>query len=510
MRIRSSLKNLTFALGGQVIGLLVSFFARIVFIQVLGAEYLGLNGLFTNILTILSLVELGIGPAMTFSLYKPLANNNIDKVKSLMWLYKKAYISIGILLLILGISFTPFLEVFIKTIPNIPHIHVIFLLFVINSAISYFYSYKRSLIISDQKRYIATLYRYSFFVVLNIVQITVLFITQNFILFLICQIIATLAENIAISRKANKLYPYLVDRNVQTVDKSTLKEITKNVRAMIAHKLGGVVVTATDSLIISKFVGLVGVGLYSNYQLIINALNIITTQIFSSITASVGNLGATETDDKKKSIFNVVFFVNFWIYSFISICLMVLVNPFIKLWIGDDFVLQTNIVLIIIINFFLTGMRQGVLTFREALGLYWYDRHKPIFEAIINFVGSLILVNYFGMIGVFIGTTISTITTCFWVEPYVLYKYGFNSSVLPFFKKYLIYTFVTFITCLITLEVANYFQGETILNFIIRIFISIVIPNLFFLLIFFKTDEFKYLYKLGTKIILNNFKKTRL
>lgn len=507
MRTKSSIKNLFFAMTGQSAALIISFFSRIAFMQVLGTEYLGLNGLFTNILSILSLVELGIGPAMTFSLYKPLAENDTEKVKSLMRLYKKAYISIGIVILIFGIIITPFLEVFIKTNPNIPYIHLIFLLFVLNAAISYFYSYKRSLIISDQKRYIATIYRYSFFVLLNIIQIIVLYLTHDFILFLVCQIIATFVENIIVSKKADKLYPFLKEKTVRKLDKPTFSEITRNVRAMLAHRLGGVVVNSTDSLIISKFVGLVGVGLYFNYQLIINALNLITSQVFASITASVGNLGATEEEDKKRFIFNITFFINFWIYGFISICLVVLVNPFVELWIGKDYRLNINIVSIVIFNFYLTGMRKGVLTFRDALGIYWYDRHKPIFESIINLIVSLILVRELGMIGVFIGTTISTLTTSFWVEPYVLYKYGFKSSVIPFFSKYTLYTIVTVIACIITIIVTNMFYEVTIINFIIQLFICIVIPNIIFLLLFHRTDEFRYLYNLISKLVFKKIKR---
>ncbi|WP_374723703.1 lipopolysaccharide biosynthesis protein [Calidifontibacillus erzurumensis] len=500
MRTRSSIINLFFAISGQILGLLVSFFARLIFIQILGVEYLGLNGLFTNILSILALVELGIGPAIAYSLYKPLAEKDTEKIKALMRFYQKVYISIGLIILVLGAGFTPFLEVFINTVSDIPHIHFIFLLFVINTAVSYFYSYKRTLIISDQKRYIATIYRYSFFIGLNIVQMIVLYITRDFILFLVCQIIATLAENIMVSKKADQLYPYLREKDVQKVDKITLKEIRKNVRAMIAHKLGGVVVNTTDNLIISKFVGLVQVGLYSNYQLIINALNIITSQVFSSIVASVGNLGVTETDEKKRFIFHVILFMNFWIFSFITICLVVLMNPFIELWIGNEYVLPFSIVFVIIVNFYLTGMRRGVLTFRDALGVFWYDRHKPIFESIINLTTSLYLVQQFGMIGVFIGTTISTLTTCFWIEPYVLFKYGLKSSVIHFFKRYALYTTVTVVTCLITLGLTNVFKEVSLLNFLIQLTICLVVPNAVFFVLFYRTKEFKYLYN-----VLNNF-----
>ncbi|TJZ35599.1 sugar translocase [Priestia megaterium] len=500
MRTQSSIKNLIFAMAGQSIGLLVSFVARIAFVRVLSTEYLGLNGLFTTILSLLSLVELGVGPAMTFSLYKPLAEKDTEKVKSLMQLYKKAYTVIGIVVAILGASLAPFLHFFIKDIPDIPNIYLIYLLFVANSAISYFFSYKRSLIITDQKRYIATYYRYTFFTVLNIVQIIVLFSTKSFILFLSCQVIATVAENIFISKKADKLYPFLKEKTIQKLDKETTGSIFKNIRALVVHKLGGVVVNSTDNLIISRFVGLTWVGLYSNYFLVINALNLVIAQIFSSITASVGNLGVTETKEKTKSIFDVVFFLNFWIYGFCSIAFIAILNPFIQLWLGEKYLLSDSIVIMIVLNFYLTGMRQAVLTFKEAMGLFWYDRHKPIFESIINLCVSLILVKYLGMVGVFIGTTISTLTTCFWIEPYVLYKHGLKFPLLPFFLRYIFYMLITIITSILTLKVSELFYEVNFINFIFKVIICIVIPNIIFLIIFHKTTEFKFLYKL-----LNNF-----
>lgn len=506
MRVKSSLKNLVFALFGQFLGLIASFITRIFFIDILGTEYLGLNGLFSNILTILSLVELGIGPAIAFSLYKPIAEKDIESIKSLMKLFKKAYFTIGLLILILGICITPFLKSFIKNSTDIPNIKIIFILFVLNSAISYFFSYKRTLIISDQKRYIATFYRYLFFVLLHITQIFVLYLTKNYILFLICQILFTLTENIIVSRKADKLYPFLREKKVQNIDKETFSEISRNVRAMVAHKLGGVVVNTTDNIIISKYVGLVQVGLYSNYQLVLNALNIITGQIFTSITASVGNLGVTESNEKKKFIFQVVFLINFWIFSFISICLFVLINPFIEFWIGKEYVLNSTTVSVIILNFYLSGMRKSVLTFRDALGLFWYDRYKPIFESIINLFFSIYLVQYFGMVGVFIGTTISTLSTVFWIEPYVLYKYGFKTSVKSYFLRYSLYSFVTVITLLITSLVSNVFFENSLINILIKLIICLIIPNIIFLALFLKTKEFQYLYSLLDNFVLKKLK----
>jgi O-antigen/teichoic acid export membrane protein len=246
----------------------------------------------------LSLVELGIGAAIIFSLYKPLAENNIKKVRALMQLYKKSYNVIGLVIALLGICITPFLSFLIKEVPNVQNLNLIFILFVINSAISYFFAYKRNLIIADQHRYIATIYRYTFYSILNIFQIVFLYITKNYIIFLVLQITSTLLENICIAERADKMYPFLKEKGHEKLDNITMREIKKNTSAMILHKIGGVIVNSTDNILISMKVGIAWTGLYSNYQLIINALNTVIEQFFTAITASIGNLAATESKGK--------------------------------------------------------------------------------------------------------------------------------------------------------------------------------------------------------------------
>lgn len=510
MRTVSSIKNLIFAFGGQFLGIIISFIARIIFLQVLNSEYLGINGLFTNILTILSLAELGIGTAMNFSLYKPLAEQNKEKIKSLMYLYKKAYIIIGIIILVVGIAISPLLPFFINEMPDIPeNIYFIYILFVINTGISYFFSYKRALIVSDQKRYIATIYRYGFYFLLNVAQIICLLITRNYILFLVLQIIFTLLENIFVSIKANKMYPYLKEKNIDKLLKEETKEIKKNVFAMFFHKVGEIVVKSTDNIIISKFVSLSAVGLYSNYYLITNALNMIIGQVFTSIVASIGNLGATENKEKLKNIFNKVFFLNFWIFGFSAICLYILFNDFISLWLGAEYLLPESVMLVIVVSFCIEGMRKSVLDFRDALGIFWYDRYKPIFEVIINLIASIILVQKIGLAGVFVGTIISTLTTSFWVEPYVLYKYGFKMKLRDYFKQYLKYTIVTLLVAILTVFIINtLFTSVTILTFIGKLLLCIGIPNLCFILIFRKGEEFIY-YKDLMEGIINKIKNIK-
>ena len=297
-RTKRSIVNLITAFIGQIFGIIISFIVRMIFVNCLSSEYLGINGLFTNILTMLSLVELGVGSAMTYSLYKPIAEENIEKIKSLMHIYKIAYRIIGIIVLAIGIGFTPFYRCLINEIPNIPNLDLIYILFVVNTGVSYFYSYKRSLIICDQKKYITTLYKYGFYFLYNLAQIIVLLTTKNYILYLICQVISTIVENIAISKKADKMYPYLKEKNIEKLKKSEYKKIKKNVFAMMFHKIGGMIVNSTDNIILSKFVGITTVGIYSNYYMIINGLELIINQIFDAVIASVGNLGASENEKK--------------------------------------------------------------------------------------------------------------------------------------------------------------------------------------------------------------------
>ncbi len=481
---------------GQATGVMVSFIARYVFINTLGSVYLGISGLFTNILSILSLAELGVGAAIVYSLYKPLAEEDHLKVKALMNLYKKAYITIGIIIAVGGIIITPFLQFFVKDFHDISNLKFIFLLFVTNASISYFFAYKRSLIIADQKRYIATLYRYSFFVGLNIVQIVILLSWKNYILFLILQIIFTFMENLAVSKKADNIYPYIKTDSKVALDINTKREISKNVKAMVGHKVGGVIVNGTDNILIAKIFGVILVGVYSNYLLILNSINIIVSMLFQAVLSSIGNLAVSESKGKTREIFYSINLIGFWIYGLISICLSFLLIPFLNLWIGLEYTFSLGITIILIINFYINGMRKSVLTFRDAMGLFWYDRHKPYFEIILNLILSIVFAQRFGLVGVFLGTTLSTMIVCFWVEPYILFKYGFKSEVRPYFINYIkfflilsgTYISIWYVSSLIGLNITTWFQLIAFTVFLL-IFVNIV-----FLLLFRRTKEFKYLY----------------
>ena len=492
MRTSNSIKNLTYAFVGQFIGIIVSLIARIFFIKILSEEYLGLNSLFTNILTILSLTELGFGTAMCCQLYKPLSKNKKEEIKSLMQLYKKIYIFIGVSIIFLGILTIPIYPFFINDIPDISSLDVIYFLFVVNTAATYFFSYKKVLIISDQKRYISTFYRYLFYIILNILQIIILIITKNYIFYLLIQTILILIENLLVSRKADKIYPYLKETNIQKVSTKNKKEIAKNVKAMFYHKFGGTVLNSTDNIVISKVIGLTAVGLYSNYYLIINALNLIISQIFNSLIASIGSLDAEEDKDKMTTIFDRIFFLDFWIHIVCTICLIILLNPFIELWIGEKFLLNFFTVVILGVNFFIFGMRRTAMSFREATGNYFNDRFSPILESIINVIISLIMAKYLGIAGVFLGTIISSLSTNFWLEPLVVCRASLNKSIIEYFKTYFKYTIVGVFIAIITIFMSNFIQDGNYILFLLKAIICFTIPNIFLLLIFYRTENFKY------------------
>ena len=477
-RTDKSIKNIIYAIVGQFFGIGISLISRLVFVKILSSEYLGLSSLFTNILTILSLTEMGFGTAMAFELYKPIAKNDKEKIKSLMKLYKKIYIIIGISIIILGIITIPVYPNLINERPNIENLDLIYMLFVLNTAFSYFVAYKRLLIISDQNRYIATAYRYGFYIAMNVMQIIELVLFKNYILYLIIQVLFTLLENIGISIKANKMYPYLKDKEVKEVAKRDKKHLMQNVKALFFHRFGGVVLNSTDNIVISKVLGLNWVGLYSNYYLITNALNTILNQVFSSVVASIGNLNTSNTREKMTDTFNKIFFANVWIYAVVCSAFLVLINPFIEIWLGRDYIISFGTVIVLVVNYFVYGMRRPAMAFREATGNYRKDWYSPIIEAVINIFVSIVMAKYIGLAGVFIGTIISSLCTNFWLEPFVICKKSLKINLKQYFLMYLKYALVVLIIVIVTYIVTtlwinykrNNFSCYSYINFNFDIF----------------------------------------
>lgn len=496
MRTENSIKNVSVGIGGQLISSVMSFISRTVFVYTLSAEYLGISGLFSNILTVLSLAELGMGNAILFSMYKPIAEDNEALLKALVKFYGKVYRLIGFVVGTAGLLLIPFLRFFIRDIPDIPYFILIYILYLVNTVVSYFFSYKCSVLDANQKQYIGQLIRYKYVIIRDVFQMIVLFCTHNFIFYLILQVLSSVYTNWKVSKEAEHNYPWLMKlEGSGQLNGKVKKEIKKNVFAMFNHNVGSVIVNGTDNILISKFAGLVDVGLYSNYCLVLNGIVAIVSKVSEAISASVGNMGVSENEDKIYTVYRVMNLLNFWIYSFCSVCFWSLLQPFVTLWLGEGYLLEDTVVLILCINFYISGMRRVNITFRDAMGLFWYDRYKPIAEAGINLVASIYFAKRMGIAGVFLGTILSNMLTGFWVEPFVLYKYKFHKPLSSYMLGFVVYTFVMLIGGITISILSKQLNLSGVYCIVIRLIYCVIIINVLYLVLFYKTDEFLYLRK---------------
>ena len=476
----------------NVLSYLISFVYRSVFIRYLNAEYLGLQGVFGNILQLLSLAELGIGSAMLFSMYKPLYEHDNDKLSALLNYYKKAYQIISVIVLLLGVAMLPLLDFFIGDAPNVAEsLHIIYLFYLCNSVVSYVCVYKQALLSADQKGFIVTIATALFQIIRTCLQILVLTLTRSYLLTLSIQIICTLVTNVFCSRIAQKMYPEVLSNHVEVLGAKDKTAIRCKIGAMMKYRLGAYVVDGTDSLLITKFCGLASAGIYSNYLLIISMLRVFINYIAKALTPSIGNFEAQQGKQAIRGLIEKVNFVFFVLTSICTVCLYNLINPFIHLWIGENYILEHNVVVFICVNFYLTGMHQGMLVFRNALGLYTYLQFKPIAEAAINLIASIICGLYWGMAGVLAATTLSFLLTAFWIEPYVLYKKYEMSGMMRYWKMYGLYALITLLAVVCTELINKYITSSTIVLWIVSAVFNVIITIGLITLFLFKTEVYK-------------------
>ncbi|RDI45723.1 lipopolysaccharide biosynthesis protein [Falsibacillus pallidus] len=495
MRTKYSIKNVSIGVFSQIIIALLGFISRKVFLDSLGTEYLGVNGLMTNVLAAMVLIESGIGTSIVYNLYKPLANNDTEKVTALVQIYKKAYFIIAALLGLFSMGLYPLLNYIMKDGESISHLNIIFFIFVIKNIISYLNAHKISLINADQRGYLIARVNLLFQMGTIILRILILIFTNDYILYLLVELILFTLQNIINGKIVYKRYPYLNTKKKYMIDHSTKQNLKINVKAMFLHSIGGYLVFGTDNILMSSFVGLASVGLYSNYSMITQQVAALLTPILGGIGASIGNLIATENAEKKYSIFKISFFVNFWLYSLSVIFLYNLLEPFISWWIGKDYLLDKLTFIFILINFYLLGMRSAISTFKIKSGLFVQDKFAPVIEGAINLGASLILMKYFGLAGIFIGTTISTILTVLWTQPFIVYKLVFQKSVLRYFYLYGFYAMLTFLGCILSQKLCGILvEGDTFISLLQKGLICLFVPNIVYVILFLKTKEYRYIY----------------
>lgn len=494
------MRNFKFTVAGELVLALLKFVLRRVFILLLGKEYLGLNGLFTDILSVLALAELGFGVSITYSLYRPVAQGDESLIRSLVRLYRRVYWCVGLVILVLGLSLTPALPFFVKEMPkDIPDILVIYLLNVVNVSVSYLFSYKATLLFVYQKKYIDAMIRALVMLLFTGAQIGVLFLTGNYLHYLCLAIAATLTQNMAVSVKTDRLYPYLREKEIQPLPAEVKREIGRNVGAMLLNRIGAVAVFGTDSILISKFVGVVTAGLYSNYMMLRNFLNTMINTLFGAITPALGELNATESPESRRRAFRNLNFFAAWLFGWLSICLLWLYDAFINLWLGEGCLLPRPAVVLIVANFYVGGMRVPVANTRSVMGLFWDERYKSILEALLNLALSVFLAQRWGITGIIAGTLISTLALPFWIEPLGLYRYGLRQRAGEYFGHYLIHLLVTMAAGGLTGLLCT-LTGEGLAGFVLKAALCAVIPNLVYAAAYCRREEFGFLGELARRL----------
>ena len=419
---------------GQILSFLMRFLCRTAFLHTLGREYLGIASLYTNVLTLLSITELGFGAAVTYSLYDPLARGDEAKVRSLMQFYRRAYQFIGGMIFCVGLLLIPVLPRLMTGVTDKVNIYLYYILYLIQTTVSYlFFAYKSTLLIADQKKYIYDIHVYIVMILENLVQIAILVFWGSYFAYTLVLIVSNIATNLWVARTVDKRYPYLLER-AEPLAEADRKGVFSRVYAMALYKIAGAVGTSTDNIIISAMIGVVEVGLYNNYYMIISMVQSFVTGFFRSFSASLGNLYAEEGEERNEFMFRTMSMISNCVVTMCAILFMVLFQPFIRIWAGRDYLLPFPVVALIVFNFFTNYLTSTVQIFRETTGVFVRGKYRAAATAVLNLVLSILFVRWWGFPGVFLGSVVSRMLTTWWYDPYLVYHDALHRSPWPFFR----------------------------------------------------------------------------
>ena len=485
-------------MGIRLLTLILSFASRTVFIYTLGAEYLGLNGLFTNILSFLALSELGIGTAISFLLYKPLAVNDIERIKTLMAFYKKCYWVIGSVITLLGVAIMPFLKYLVNLDQPIPeNLYLVFFLFVLQSSVSYFFvAYKQTLINANQKKYKLTTYEIVFAILNCVVDIVILLIFYDFIAYLVFKLLLVVIKNLVFARKIDNLYPYLKEPVTTALTRLEVKNVFKDVYSVAVFRLGSVLFNSVTNIVTSAAVGTIVVGYYSNYTMIVMQVEVVFMMIVSAVSASVGNVVAVESRERQYEIYKKLNLLTFFFYGIASVCLFQLLNSFINLWlggIGKEYILNQFVVGLIVANMYANCSCQVLDRFRTASGHFKIGRDLQVIGGVVNVILSVIFAKVWGFEGVLIAPFLCKMFIT--VTPFVLLvgKKVFMKSYIYMLCEYLFQFFVVCLICSLIWFMCKPFHIGSTLDFIAETIVTLIISAIVMLTIFRNTYAFKEL-----------------
>lgn len=517
MRTKNSVINIIVSCLSYGIIMIGSFVTRKIFVDILGLEIVGIDGAFTNVVNTLAIVELGLGVGIVYKLYKPIAEKNWNQVAVVLCFLRRCYTVIASCVAILGISLAYFVVMPLKEDFSKIWLAQIFILYVIDVVTSYLYSHKRAMFIADQRNYVNNIIHIAAQLVLFISQIFVLKFFASFEGYLLCKIGSRLIENLIISYRFDKKYSFVNLKIRQFMPDIEKKDLFKNMKALLLHKISGFGTTTVSNLIIAYCVSLRVTGIYNNYMLIVMALTTVTNEIFNGIIASFGNLLNTSGAKKVYENFNILYFLNFLLYSFIVTAFVCLSTPFISIWTGENSAFGIWTTIAITGYMYIYGMRQSIGMAKVSAGIYDQDKYLAVIGALITFIFSWILVKPLGISGVMLGNIIGIVAIPYWVQPFLVYDGIFKKSVKSYHVKFVIYTFLTMLYAFISYALCDFIYRNThvvdnlsgnfarclnisekislhVSQILVNAVICVVIPNLLNLILFCRTKEFKSLW----------------
>lgn len=489
----------------SVFSCLLGFVARGIFLRILSEEYLGVNGLFSNVLTLLSFAELGIGEAMVYAMYKPMKNEDKEKMINLVNLYKKFYLIIAAAVFAIGFVLSFFVDFLIAEKPGIPeNLQLLFALFLINNVASYLMVHKQSILVVDQKRYVVSLITQLVHVGNLILQCVILYLTQNYYLYLLCQILSTFTINLILTIYVNRHYPWLKNKSHLQLEKSEKDSIFKDVKALSISKIAGVVSNGSDSIIMTRLFGLSPVGFISNYSMVINTINGFVWNTLSSITGSIGQFNVDSDLERKRRIFKELYLLTFWVYAFVSICLMVLLDPLVSVWIGNEYIIEKPLTATLILITYFSGLNFPFYTFRVTSGVFNPMKFNYVLFAVVNIILSIALGIWLGPVGVFIATIISRLACSEFKEGKIVFKDILKYSFIKYIILFCGSALVLFATYALTQFVINLVTLEGLGGLFAKTAVCVTVVNLIFLILFFRTAAFRGLFKKAISILKRN------
>lgn len=502
-RTANGKRNIVAGFVNRVIMIVLPFVARSVILATLGKSYLGLGSLFTSILKVLNLSELGFGSALVFSMYKPIAENDTEKVCALLNLYKKIYRIIGAVILGVGLCLMPFVPKLIKGgWPDEINIYLIYFIYLINASVSYFaFAYKRALLTAHQKSSVISNINSGFAIIIYAIQIGLLYAFHNYYIYACLLPVFAVIENLFTAYITDKYYPEIKCKG--TIPKEEKSAIKDHVKGIALQKICSTSRNSFDSIVISMYLGLVSIGIYNNYYQIMSSVHLFLYQIPNAIRASAGNSVAKEPLEKNYKDFCKFNFIYLWIGTWCCTCLICLFQPFMKLWMGEDMLLPISSVILFCIYFVQLCMSDMIALYKDAAGLWWHGRYRTVIEAIANLILNFVLGYFWGINGILIASIVTMFFIGFGYGGYIVFRNYFKAySLKKYFLTMITYMCLTTVVCSITLWICNLIDLDDFLLLFVRAAVCVVLPNIILSIIYYRTAIFKESFSFFKSLIM--------